>query len=133
VLALATVIYLVIIDKLVEEEGIVLTDDEALQSLSQTQAFLDRIEGFVYVVVSLKIICSCIGIYGAFYYKTTAVLISFGCYAVSFFIDMVGLNIGGMLLEGLFGYPHYYLFKEIKAGIMSKENYINEKHSCCCV
>jgi hypothetical protein len=33
----------------------------------------------------------------------------------------------------LFLYPHVIFIKEVREGIMSKENYDNERHSCCCV
>ena len=34
---------------------------------------------------------------------------------------------------GFFAYPHFVLFQEIGEGIMSFENYPNERHSCCCL
>jgi hypothetical protein len=32
-----------------------------------------------------------------------------------------------------FAYPHFMFISEIRGGIMSRENYENEQHSCCCV
>jgi hypothetical protein len=39
----------------------------------------------------------------------------------------------GVLRNALFAYPHWFLIQEIRSGIMTVENYPNEKHSCCCV
>jgi hypothetical protein len=34
------------------------------------------------------------------------------------------------LLNAFFAYPHYFLIKEIQAGIMTEESYPNEKPLC---
>jgi hypothetical protein len=38
-----------------------------------------------------------------------------------------------ILLNALFAYPHYFLIKQIRSGIMSEDNYPSEKYSNCCV
>jgi hypothetical protein len=42
-------------------------------------------------------------------------------------------NMFGVALFAFFLYPHILFIKEVRDGIMSKENYENERHSCCCV
>jgi hypothetical protein len=82
----------------------------------------------------IQIICQSFGIYGA---------ISFGPYLGVSFVSYIATaiyevmpptgNIPAALLYVLFACPHFFLIKEIEEGIMTEQNYPNEKYSCCCV
>jgi hypothetical protein len=53
------------------------------------------------------------------------------CVVIGFALS--NFNIFGVALFAFFLYPHIFFIKEVRDGIMSKENYGNERHSCCCV
>jgi hypothetical protein len=89
--------------------------------------------GVMIAHVVIKIILSTLGVLGAMKFNMYMV----GLAAASYFFDMVlgfiGLSVIVVVTQALFLYPHFFLIKEIREGIMSKENYPVEKQSCCCV
>jgi hypothetical protein len=48
-------------------------------------------------------------------------------------LSIVGGGLVGCILSALFVYPHVVFYLEMKKGIMTEENYPNEKHCCGCV
>ena len=55
-------------------------------------------------------------------------------YLLDSLLSIYNMNILNFILLLICTYPHFILIKEIKSGIMSKDNYdIYEKHSYCCV
>jgi len=79
----------------------------------------------------LGIIANSLGIYGALKFKQIFVLIAGVWFALEALLSLIlFLDFVGFALGLLFLYPHIMLFKEIQDGIMTKENYVNEK-SCC--
>lgn len=81
----------------------------------------------------LRLLFNALGIYGAMMYKVWPVAGSLAVFALEFVFAMITVNIGGMVLFGFFAYPHYFLIQEMRSGVMSRETYEIEKHSCCCV
>ena len=67
--------------------------------------------------------------------QSTLLLVRAGAanHAFDCLMALPALNPFGLIIPGLFLYPHVFHIKEIRAGIMSEENYENEKQSCCCV
>lgn len=81
----------------------------------------------------VSIICYGCGILGAIQYDISLVGVALLWYCADFLRALIQFNLGGLLIAAFFAYPHVFLVKEIRQGIMSRENYHNEMHSCCCV
>jgi hypothetical protein len=79
------------------------------------------------------VILSGFGITGALKFKYWMIVLVGFYYGFMVLLDMIILDIPGVVRGGLFCYPHVILSQEIDKGIMSEENYPNAKHSCCCV
>uniref|UniRef100_A0A6T6HSJ6 Uncharacterized protein n=1 Tax=Craspedostauros australis TaxID=1486917 RepID=A0A6T6HSJ6_9STRA len=105
-------------------------DDETITSL---QALSDAPVGVLVAVLLVQSACYVCGIFGAIKYNSPLVLVAFVCYCVTFAFDLFGANIVGMIITACFAYPHFFLHQEIRNGVMTPENYINEQQSCCCV
>lgn len=79
------------------------------------------------------LLLSAFGIFGALkleYWIIVLVCFFYGSNAVFY---LILLHLPGFVISVLFCCPHFVLAQEISKGIMSEENYPNEKHSCCCV
>jgi hypothetical protein len=80
----------------------------------------------------ITMICCIFGVLGAIQYNVWMV----GTAALKLGIDIVvvlcSFNFTKMVAFSLFLYPHVFFIKEVRQGIMSKENYANERQSCCC-
>lgn len=87
----------------------------------------------MYLVNGLALAFGALGIYGAKEYKEIFVAISGLWHAAIATMGIIGGDFAGAICSGLFAYPHFVLYQEMKKGIMTKENYPNEMHSCCCV
>ena len=81
----------------------------------------------------VSVLCSLIGIYGAVQYNSWTVILAAVYYCISVLTKIVPFDLSGMLMAGLFAYPHFVFIKELNNGIMTAENYPNEINSCCCV
>jgi hypothetical protein len=81
----------------------------------------------------VSVLCSLIGIYGAVQYSNWTVVLAAVYYCISGLTKIVPSDLSGMLMAGIFAYPHFVFIKELNNGIMTAENYPNEIHSCCCV
>lgn len=87
----------------------------------------------IILLESAFIVCFAIGISGAISYNKNFVVVSLTAYCVRFGMAAVQHDLLAMIAQMLFVYPHAFLIKEIKDGIMTPHNYENEKQSCCCV
>jgi hypothetical protein len=79
------------------------------------------------------VILSGFGITGAVKFKYWLVVLVGFYYGIMALLDMIIVDIPGVVKGFLFCYPHVILAQEIDKGVMSEENYPNAKHSCCCV
>jgi hypothetical protein len=81
----------------------------------------------------LKITCCILGIFGALHFNPYMTGIAAASFCFDFVRALVGNSLIGVTFSGYFAYPHFFFIKEVREGIMSKENYNNERMSCCCV
>lgn len=114
-----------------------LVDTDAIQD-DEVAAVLGGEDGslpFGWLVASsvIRLILAGFAIYGAIKYNYILVIIGALSYVYEVVLSLWGLNFIGLLYPALFLYPHIFLVKEIRSGIMTALNYPNEKHSCCCV
>ena len=107
-------------------------DDDSVKAAVEEFESISLNAGF-FIFVVFRIIASGCGIGGAYYYNPTLVTVAGISYFALALTSLAYFDIAGVIYFSLFAYPHYYLVKEIREGIMSKDNYINEQHSCCCV
>lgn len=102
-------------------------DEEVIASI-QSIPFVAAI-----IISIIRLLITIGGIMGAIQYNYILVAVCGIAYVLDTVMALVGLNFLGALISGLFAYPHFFLTQEIKQGIMTKENYHNVEHSCCCV
>jgi len=106
-------------------------DDEVKTAI---EAMDDNMPWILLFIVSIaSVLCNAVGIYGAYKYHVGCVGIGLAAYCSYFLIDLLSFNIGGLVYNAFFAYPHFVLIQEMNQGIMTPENYPNEVHSCCCV
>jgi hypothetical protein len=106
-------------------------DDDTVQS-----AFtgLDNTSmGALGAIISFRMTFNVMGIYGAIHYRQYYVGAALVAFILSTFMSLWNLEIVGVVMSSLFAYPHFFLIKEIRSGIMSVNTYPIEKQSCCCV
>ena len=70
------------------------------------------------------------GMYGALKFKKWGIAVGGSAYAIGFAISLINFDIVGLILAAGLGYPHYFLIKEINAGIMTDYNYHNVAYCC---
>jgi hypothetical protein len=111
-------------------DGNGITDDEITQFYNELNSV-----NFIYVWIhtAISIIATVGGIYGAIQYQYVPVLFCGSMYFINAILALIMFDVGGFVYNIFFAYPHYFLFQEIRAGIMTKENYPNIEYSCCCV
>mmetsp|Transcript_101600 Transcript_101600/g.152245 ORF Transcript_101600/g.152245 Transcript_101600/m.152245 type:complete len:176 (-) Transcript_101600:239-766(-) len=105
-------------------------DDDAVKAdLATAQQYI-----WIPILISaFSILCAGLGMYGAMKYKQWMVMVGAVWYCINSVLSILGGDLGGAALSGLFAYPHFVFMQEMKKGIMTEANYPNEKHSCCCV
>jgi hypothetical protein len=89
--------------------------------------------GVMIALTAVRIIANGLGIYGAVTYNIWMVGVSLLVYCFDFVMGVVAVNVLSLVMVGLFAYPHFFFIKEVRSGVMSEANYVNEKQSCCCV
>lgn len=106
-------------------------DDE----VEQVYAEAEEVKGMAVVVtiMLIRLICNACGVYGAWKFNIYLVGLSLASYVLEAIFAMMAFSLAGLLMACFFAYPHVFFIKEVRAGIMSKENYPNEEQSCCCV
>ena len=75
--------------------------------------------------------CFVAGILGAVNYNPTLVKLAAGAYVAKIIIDIIGMNLVALIIDGFFLYPHIFFLKEMRDNIMTHENYPNEAQCCC--
>ena len=85
----------------------------------------------------IRIVASALGVFGGFNFNVYTTGMAAAVYCVDTLMALLfsygPFSIYFLAYNALFAYPHFFFIKELRAGIMTKENYPNEKHSCCCV
>ena len=108
-------------------------DDDATRKQLDEYFKSGKVAGFEWffeILETVSIGLHLCGIYGALVYKQWGVIVAGSLYALQvvvalFHLDIVSLVIGGMML-----YPHVYMVKLMKEGIMTPHNY--HRIATCC-
>lgn len=74
-----------------------------------------------------------LGLCGALTYKYYFVALAAFYFGFQLFLDLFTLNLVSILWGAVYLYAHAVLTNEMSKGVMTEENYPNEKYSCCCV
>ena len=112
-----------------------LTDDSVSYTEEELAAF-EGVSGNIGLVVAYtlaRMLFNVLGIWGAYSYTVWPVGASLAVFGLEFVSALVVLHLPGAIYYACFAYPHVYLIMEMRNGIMTKETYHNEQHSCCCV
>lgn len=98
------------------------------------QPALERF-GLLIAALVIGIICNALAIYGAFAFKKTFVMVGLVWFCVEAILSLaLFLDFIGALVALVFAYPHLFLFREMRQGIITPANYPNERACCeCCV
>lgn len=121
---------------LIDIFGILFFSSSKVQPLDddELQAAMEHLHGgFAIFLLVLEIVLLSMAIWGALIFSARMVALGMAVFAIACVMSMMQFNLPAVVLSGLFAYPHYFLYQEINAGIMSQENYYNEEQSCCCV
>lgn len=105
-------------------------DDQVQEAM---EAFSSAPLGAILAIMGVQMVLSAVGIAGAVLFNKWMVIAAAIAYGIGVAGGLLSLNPGGLVFNACFLYPHIFLIKEIRDGIMSKENYPNEQQSCCCV
>ena len=106
-------------------------DDDTLQDALEQFKELP-LGGFI-VIQTIKILLCLAGIVGAVKFNQVAVGLAMVGYLFDAMMALIRFDLIGLVIAGFFTYPHVLFIKEVRDGLMTKENYPNEKQSCCCV
>ena len=106
-------------------------NDDMIQESTESWALQMNVPAFIGMKV-LQIFCTIAGIIGAIQYNLYGVGLAVIMYTCQIIFGFLTLN-PFILVQAFFLYPHIFFIKENNKGIMTKENYHNEKQSCCCV
>ena len=80
------------------------------------------------------IACALVGATGAFIYDTNMVLVGAAYHSLNTILKFFPpTGFWSIVVASLLAYPHFPFIVERRRGIMTRENYPNEMHSCCCV
>jgi hypothetical protein len=109
-------------------------DDEVKSQVETAMAAVQKMPlGALIAFEILQIVVYAAGIVGALRYNIYLVGVSMAGYCFAIAVNLMTLNIFGLICPAFFAYPHLFFIQEVRKGIMSKENYYNEEMSCCCV
>lgn len=70
------------------------------------------------------------GIYGALNFKQWGIITAGVAYTVQLLVGLVTMDIYNIVLSASFLYPHWFMYKLMRAGVMTDSNYHNIA-SCC--
>lgn len=107
-------------------------DDDEIQEMYSEMEGLKGL-GAIVAVMLVRLACNCCGVHGAHTFNQYLVGVSLASYGLEIIFALISFNLGGLVMSAFFAYPHVVLIREIRAGIMTPENYPREEHSCCCV
>lgn len=104
----------------------------------EVQAFLGEMDGATIGLSAgtalLGIVCNAFGLFGAYKFHRLSIIVASIWYAVECIRACIYLDPFGLLMAGLFLYPHVVFYRELSNKIMAPESYANEKYCCeCCV
>ena len=105
-------------------------DDDHVQTVMD--ALDDAKIGLTISVFVMGIICNVTAICGAKFFNKIATIIGGMWFAIETIRSLCFLDIAGAVVAACFCYPHAVFYHEIKNGVMSPENYPNEKVCCDC-
>jgi hypothetical protein len=109
-------------------------DDEVKATMEEVGVAMAGVSiPLIITLTVIRFLLNGAGIWGAVKYNQYAVGASLFAYGAEFILSLVHFNVSGLILNGFFAYPHVFLIKEIRSGIMTPETYQVEKQSCCCV
>lgn len=108
-------------------------DDDNLQS--DVHYLVDELAWVLYTFLGICILFAIFGIVGAVSFRPILVFYCAMWYLIQGIATLVLFGWGGLgiLVAGIWVYPNIMLYQEQVEGIMTKDNYENEIHSCCCV
>lgn len=92
----------------------------------------DREKITAMIIVGLSIPFAAMGIFGACKFKKYPVLLTALWYCFYVVRNLLDLSIFGVILFGLFAYPHIHLVVALHRGTIRKENYLETEQRCCC-
>jgi hypothetical protein len=88
--------------------------------------------GLIFIFL-IEVVCFSIGVWGGVTLSWVHVAVALTLYVITIVLNLIVFNAAAIFLACCFAYPHVFLIREIKKGIMTKDNYYNENQSCCCV
>eukprot|EP00531_Pseudo-nitzschia_arenysensis_P008082 CAMPEP_0116136430 /NCGR_PEP_ID=MMETSP0329-20121206/11717_1 /TAXON_ID=697910 /ORGANISM="Pseudo-nitzschia arenysensis, Strain B593" /LENGTH=237 /DNA_ID=CAMNT_0003631291 /DNA_START=116 /DNA_END=829 /DNA_ORIENTATION=+ len=109
-----------------------LDDDELVEDI---QDLKDDVVSLFWIIVIQQctgIIFAIIGTIGAKNYNKRLVLAAAAFYLLDLFLCALIGTLDGVIIRGLFSYPHFGLYRALNNGNMTPETYDREKHCCCC-
>ena len=130
VLTFLTAIFTIAGVEFLRENSQLFTDDEVQEAAEELESVPLAL---LFVLLLVECFFFAFGIIGALKYVKWMVYVALAGYVLSFVANIIYLNIGALVLGALFAYPHLFFIREMDKRIMTKENYSNEKQSCCCV
>mmetsp|Transcript_29081 Transcript_29081/g.61877 ORF Transcript_29081/g.61877 Transcript_29081/m.61877 type:complete len:184 (+) Transcript_29081:59-610(+) len=104
-------------------------DDSLNQAKDQATNNTSSAFNVVMLLQSIGILTAGVSIVGAFIFNKYLVSVN----AAYLILTMFQAGLFSVVANGLYLYPHVLLILYIHNGIMSKENYVYERQSCCCV
>jgi hypothetical protein len=88
--------------------------------------------GFTLGFMVVGMILNAVAIYGASSFHRYCVLVGGLWFVFEAVRSLAYLDFAGAIMAAFFVYPHAVLYTEIKNGIMTRDNYPNEKVCCDC-
>jgi hypothetical protein len=88
------------------------------------------LEAVLEVLETISIGLHACGIYGALDFKQWGIATAGIAYTFQLFVGLISGDIYNIALSAFFLYPHVYMYKLMKAGIMTESNY-HKIASCC--
>jgi len=105
-------------------------DDDQVQSVMDT---LDSTKiSLTISIFVVGMICNITAIYGAAYFNKIAITIGAMWFLFETIRSLCFYDIGSAIVAAGFCYPHTVFYFELKNGVMSKDNYPQEKVCCDC-
>lgn len=107
-------------------------DDDAVKTLDSIVkgGLLGMFELIIEVLETITIGLYACGIYGALKFKEWGIITAACAYSFQLFIGIISMDFGNIIVTALFLYPHYFMLKLMRAGIMTEFNY--HKFASCC-
>jgi hypothetical protein len=118
--------------KNVDEIEYDLDDDNAVKTLDSLVkgGLLGFFEVILEVLETINIGLYICGIYGALKFKEWGIITAACAYAFQLVLGIISFDIGNIIVTSCFLYPHFFMLKLMRAGIMTEYNY--HKFASCC-